>query len=349
MFQTPFMRPTRSPREVFDWAVGQAEVCDRLGFTEYWIGEHATMSYESIPNPELVIAAAARGTDNIVLAPGAHLPAYHHPGTLALQVSWLTHVTQGRYILGVGAGAYPSDGAVRGLKDLSNNHKMMIESIDIMQRIWQGKPFHYEGAFWKAGFPEAVDGHEWRDPRPYGGKVRLAMAGLSPNSPTLAYAGKNNYLPLSVYAGEAAIANHWETYEAAAKEAGHAVDRSDLRVVRDVVVADSDAEAKKLAVEGGMGQAWLNYLLPVYKQFGLLQKMLPGHDLNDVDVDTLAEHVWIVGSPDTVTEKLASIQERTGGWGTTLVYGHDYTENPGPWNHSLELLTTEVAPKLQDA
>lgn len=48
MFQTPFMRPTRSPREVFDWAVDQAEACDRAGFTEYWIGEHATMTYESI-------------------------------------------------------------------------------------------------------------------------------------------------------------------------------------------------------------------------------------------------------------------------------------------------------------
>ncbi|MGH3952137.1 MAG: LLM class flavin-dependent oxidoreductase, partial [Pseudonocardiaceae bacterium] len=100
MFQTPFMRPSRSPREVFDWAVEQAVECDRVGFTEYWIGEHATMTYESIPNPELIIAAAARGTESIKLCPGAHLPAYHHPASLAVQVSWLTQVTQGRYILG---------------------------------------------------------------------------------------------------------------------------------------------------------------------------------------------------------------------------------------------------------
>ncbi|MFD4195092.1 LLM class flavin-dependent oxidoreductase [Amycolatopsis thermoflava] len=349
MFQTPFMRPTRSPREVFDWAVTQAEECDRAGFTEYWIGEHATMTYESIPNPELVIAAAARGTDNIKLCPGAHLLPYHHPGTLAVQVSWLTHVTRGRYILGIGAGAYPSDAAIRGLSDLSENHRMTIEALEIMQRVWKAEPFHFEGEYWKAGYPEPVDGHEWRDIRPYGGKVDIAMAGLSPNSPTLQFAGRNGYLPLSVYAGEAAISNHWETYEKAATEAGLTVDRSDLHVVRDVLVAETDSEARRLAVEGGMGQAWLNYLLPVYKQFGLLQAMLPDHDVNEVDVDTLLDHVWIVGSPDTVAEKLAAIRERTGGWGTTMVYGHDYTENPEPWNRSLELLTSEVAPKLQEA
>ncbi|GAB3347601.1 LLM class flavin-dependent oxidoreductase [Amycolatopsis echigonensis] len=349
MFQTPFMRPARSPREVFDWAVTQAEECDRAGFTEYWIGEHATMTYESIPNPELVIAAAARGTENIKLCPGAHLLPYHHPGTLAVQVSWLTHVTQGRYILGIGAGAYPSDGAIRGLKDLSENHRMTVEALDIMQRVWKAEPFHFEGEYWKAGYPERADGHEWRDIRPFGGKVDIAMAGLSPNSPTLKFAGRNGYLSLSVYAGEAAITNHWETYENAAREAGLSADRSDLHVVRDVLVADTDAEARKLAVEGGLGQAWLNYLLPVYKRFGLLQAMLPDHDVNDVDVDTLLDHVWIVGSPDTVADKLGAICDRTGGWGTTMVYGHDYTENPEPWNRSLELLTSEVAPKLQEA
>lgn len=349
MFQTPFMRPTRSPREVFDWAVEQAEACDAAGFTEYWIGEHATMTYESIPNPELIIAAAARSTNSIKLCPGAHLLPYHHPGTLATQVSWMTHVTQGRYILGIGAGAYPTDAAVRGFKDLSENHKMMLESLEIMQKIWAGEPFHQDGQYWSAGLPESTPDHPLRDPRPYGGKVEIGMAGLSPNSPTLSFAGKNGYIPLSVYAGEDAIANHWNTYSSAAEEAGHAADRKDFRVVRDVLVAETDEEAKRLAVEGGMGEAWRNYLLPVYKQFGLLQAMLPDMDVNDVDMDVLADKVWIVGSPETVAEKMQAVLDRTGGWGTTLIYGHDYSDDPKPWNQSIELLTSEVAPRLKQA
>jgi alkanesulfonate monooxygenase SsuD/methylene tetrahydromethanopterin reductase-like flavin-dependent oxidoreductase (luciferase family) len=347
MFQTPFMRPTRSPREVFDWAVDQAITCDQAGFTEYWIGEHATMTYESIPNPELVISACARETEKLVLAPGAHLLPYHNPGSLAVQVSWMTHLLQGRYILGVGAGAYPSDATIRGMKDLTANHRMVIESLELMHKVWANEPFIEEGEFFSAGVPEEMPGHPWRDLTPYGGKVDIAMAGLSPNSPSLTFAGNKGWIPLSVYAGEAAIANHWQTYSAAASSAGHAVDRSILRVVRDIIVADTDQEALDLAVNGGVGDAWRNYLMPVYKQFGLLEAMLPGMDMADVDIDTLAEKVWIVGSPDTVAEKLAGVLERTGGWGTTLVYSHDYSDAPEAWNHSLQLLTSEVAPKLE--
>lgn len=346
MFQTPFIHPSRTPRQVFDWAVEQAEYCDHIGFTEYWIGEHGVMGWESIPNPELIIAAAARTTQNIKLCPGAHLPPYHHPATLAAQVSFLSHVTEGRYILGVGAGGYPADAQLRGMKDLSKNRAMLAEAMQIMEKVWESKPFHFEGEFWSAGYPENDEYHEYRDLTPYGGKVDIAMAGLSPNSSTLAYAGKQGYLALSVYAGEESIRNHWETYQKASEEAGRTVHRKDFRVVRDIFVAETDAEAKRLAIEGGMGKAWMEYLLPVYKQIGLLKALLPGMEPSDVDIDTVAEKVWIVGSPDTVAEKLADVYEKTGGWGTTLLYNHDYIDDPEPWNQSLELLVKEVGPKI---
>ncbi len=38
---------------------------DELGFDEFWIGEHHTMAYETIPMPEMFIAAAMRETENI--------------------------------------------------------------------------------------------------------------------------------------------------------------------------------------------------------------------------------------------------------------------------------------------
>jgi alkanesulfonate monooxygenase SsuD/methylene tetrahydromethanopterin reductase-like flavin-dependent oxidoreductase (luciferase family) len=98
-----------------------------------------------------------------------------------------------------------------------------------------------------------------------------------------------------------------------------------------------------------MGFVWSTYLLPIYKQIGLLNKMLPGREVSDVDIDTLADEVWIVGSPDTVAEKLAASAERAGGWGTTLVYGHDYGDDPKPYFNSMELLTKEVAPRLAGA
>jgi hypothetical protein len=35
-----------------------------------------------------------------------------------------------------------------------------------------------------------------------------------------------------------------------------------------------------------------------------------------------------------------------GGWGTTLIYGHDFIDDPAPWKLCMELLAREVAPRL---
>ncbi|TCK22041.1 LLM class flavin-dependent oxidoreductase [Pseudonocardia endophytica] len=349
VFHTPFMPPTRSAKEVFTWAVDRATVADQAGCSEFWIGEHATQSWESIPNPELVIAAAALNTENITLAPGAHLLPYHNPASLAIQIAWLTQILEGRYILGVGAGAYPADGALRGLDDLSANHKMVVESIEIMQKIWAGEPFKHEGTYFTAGFPQEDPSHPFRNMLPHDGKVRMGLTGLSQNSPSIRFAGAHGYLPLSVYAGNTFLKTHWSVYSEAAEQNGHKADRDDHHVVRDVFVADTDAEAKKLAKEGGMGKAWAEYLLPVYKQFGIADGLAEGTgvDAADIDLDFLAEHVWICGSPDTVVEKFQAFQEASGGFGTIMTYDYDYLDDPAPFNESTRLLAQEVAPRVK--
>jgi alkanesulfonate monooxygenase SsuD/methylene tetrahydromethanopterin reductase-like flavin-dependent oxidoreductase (luciferase family) len=361
MFQTPLQPPERSPRQVFDWAVEQAIAADQAGFTEYWVGEHATLNWESIPNPELVIAASVRETESIKFAPGAHLPPYYHPASLAVQVAWLSRVLEGRYMLGVGAGAYPSDAALRGMTDLSKNHEMLFEALDIMQMIWSAhEPFHFEGNFWSAGYPdaevvksaekgEAAAHGAWRDLSPYEGKIEIGMTGLSERSPSIRMAGERGFVPMSVFAGNEFMRNHWRDYEAAASAAGRTVDRSIHHVLRDVFVGETDKQARKDAVEGGLGRAWREYLLPTYKRFGILKGMLhdPSIDMDDVDLDYLAEHIWISGSVDTVVEKLNTWQEEVGGFGTLAIYSHDYSANPQPWLQSMNLLSQEVVPRVK--
>jgi hypothetical protein len=38
-----------------------------------------------------------------------------------------------------------------------------------------------------------------------------------------------------------------------------------------------------------------------------------------------------------------------GPFGTLLIYSHDYLDNPEPWEHSMDLLVNQVAPKLSSA
>lgn len=348
VFQTPFMSQSRhAPRQIFDWAVDQAIVADKAGFESYWIGEHALEDWESIPNPELVIAAAARETENIKLAPGAHILPLHSPGPLAIQASWLSHVLEGRYILGIGAGAFPATFAVSGIHDMSNNHQMELEAFQVMEKIWEGKPFDFVGEFFKASLPEEDPSHPYRDVRPFGGKIDVGVTGMSPNSPSIKLAGERGFTPLTVYSGMATLQNHFEIYAEEAEKAGRTPDRGLHHVVRDVFVAETDAEAKKWAIEGGLGDAWGTYVLPRYKHYGLLPSLIEdGTDPDDVDVEWLADNVWFVGSVETVTEKILEFQERSGGFGVLMPYSYDYYDNPGPWNESMNLLGTEVAPAV---
>lgn len=349
MFQTPFLRPERTAKQVFQWALRQAVHADKIGFSEYWIGEHATLNWEGIPSPELVIAAAALQTEQIKFGPLAHLLPYHHPATLAIQTAWLSQILEGRYMLGVANGAYPTDAALRGMTDMSKNHDMMLEAIDIMERIWKGEPFNFEGKYWNAGFPEAPAGKQLRDTRPWGGDIHMAMTGLSSPSPSIGFAGTRGYIPASVYAGNEFLRSHFDIYREKMTEAGRPSDRSMHRVVRDVIVADTDEEARKLAIDGGIALAWHEYIKPTYQRFGVLKSLLhdPSVNPDDVDGEYLAEHVWIVGSVETVKQKLNAWMDDLGGpFGTLLVYSHDYIDNPEPWERSMELLVKEVAPHV---
>ena len=72
-----------------------------------------------------------------------------------------------------------------------------------------------------------------------------------------------------------------------------------------------------------------------------------GMDPEKADLEFLVDHVFVVGSPDTIVDKLNVLFEKCGGWGTLQIESHDYYDNPDPWFHSLNLLSKEVAPRVR--
>lgn len=109
VFMMPSHPPGKDLYESFQWDLEHLAFLDRLGFHEAWIGEHFTTLWEPNPCPDLLIAQALQRTTRIKLCPGAHLLPYHHPVELAYRVAFLDHMAQGRFMLGVGASALPSD------------------------------------------------------------------------------------------------------------------------------------------------------------------------------------------------------------------------------------------------
>ena len=355
----PYMRPGRTARQTFDWGVQSSIACDRIGFTNMLISEHASEVWQNIPNPELIMAAAALQTKRIKFAPMAHILPHQHPTKLAIMVGWLSQILEGRYFLGIGAGAYPPSGYMHGIKngaDTAFLNEMVRESLTIMEKIWKREPFFHEGKFWNAGYPEEAksddpddEQHKLANFAPWNGAFpEIAVAGFSANSPSMKLAGERNFKPISIYSGLDALKQHWDIYSEASIKAGHIPDRARHAVTQTVFVADTDKEAKRLVMEGPIGYCFNRYLIPIFRRFGMMNGFAKdaGIDPDKADLEFMVDHVFVVGSPDTVVEKLNTLFAKCGGWGTMQVESHDYYDDPSSWFYSLELIAKEVAPRI---
>lgn len=351
-FVMPSHPPERSLIDGYRWDLEQLQLLDRLGFREAWIGEHYTARWEPNPAPDLLIAQALMRTEQIVLAPGAHLLPYHHPVELAHRVAFLDHIAQGRYMLGVGIGALPSDQLLFGVDAASGeNRRMTAEALEIMLQIWQGGPRDYRGEFWSMGSPETdfdfLGYHlePFQKPHP-----PIGIAGLSPGSETLKLAGERGFLPLSISLNPAHTASHWASVREGAARSGRVPDRREWRLTREVYVAETDARARELARDGAMGRCWREYLLPFYLGNGMGPhfKTDPAMPDSEITVDFLIDNAWFVGSPETVTAKIEKLQADTGGFGGMLVMMYDFSSEQADWERSLRLLVDEVMPSFPE-
>lgn len=348
LFEIPFRLPETSVSDGFKWDMQVVQWAEEFGLAEVWFGEHTTMRWEMCSAPELYIAAAAVETDRIRLATGASVLPNHHPVALAHRLMQLDHQTEGRLTVGVGAGAFPSDSKIHGS---DRPHERMLEALDIIKKIWAGEgPLVFKGEFYNFEIPaydEFLQGPHWKpyqSPHP-----PLAMAGLSPASSTLYKAGAGGYMPMSFNVATDYLAGHWYRYVEGAEAAGHVPDRNDWRVNHNVFVADTDEEALDLAVNGAMGRTYREWMLPSYKASGMLKIMAPEFDNpDDITIEWLARNRWLVGSPDTVVAKLQNDIDASGGFGCLLPMVFEYTENPEAYRRHLELLGTEVLPRIQD-
>jgi alkanesulfonate monooxygenase SsuD/methylene tetrahydromethanopterin reductase-like flavin-dependent oxidoreductase (luciferase family) len=357
IFMTPYNPPSRTPRQVFDWAVDIARIADDAGYVDFMIGEHYTLGWENIPMPEAIIAACAQTTKRIRFAPMAHLLPYHDPATLAIRIGWLSQVMEGRYFLGVAPGGHQTDAVLHGFDDLSPLPPMQLEALALMERVWEREPFVEKGKYFQAGFPGPDTMPEYwvdiADNNPFGGRenLEIAVTGLSMNSKSMEFAGSRDYSPISFFGGTPQMKAHWDTWAAANEKAGFAPDRRRYRVCRDVFIADTDAEARRLVRQTGMMKTWEKYLKEIYVKFRLFDGIIAdsGVDIapENIDEDFLVEHVILCGSPQTVIEKLERLADACGGWGQIVANQHDSIDDPRPWEESLRLLATEVCPKVK--
>lgn len=158
------------PRRLLDF-IRRAE---DYGFDSFWAGDH--MVFASKPRAFDVlstIGAAGVITEKIFMGSISDAHKFH-PAVLSQRLATLDHLTNGRFILGLGIGeAMNLDPyGIKWDKPLSR----MVESIKILRKLWESEePFDFDGEFFQ--FKKA-----FLDGRPTKGKVPIYIAAHRPRS-----------------------------------------------------------------------------------------------------------------------------------------------------------------------
>jgi alkanesulfonate monooxygenase SsuD/methylene tetrahydromethanopterin reductase-like flavin-dependent oxidoreductase (luciferase family) len=350
IFIMPFHDPAKPPSQCYDEDLELIVRAEELGFTEFWIGEHHTMKYENIVMPEIFIGRALGATKTIRMGPAPVCMQQHHPAHVACRLAFLDHLSKGRLNLCFGAGSVTADQELYGV-DPKNAAEMVDEAIAAVLTFWSSDPpYHFEGAYWKIHLDKNVDAETGIGyiPKPYQKPhPPIAVPGTSRNSPSMKTAGRRGFQPFGhcLIPGNV-LADCWNTYEAAALEAGRQPDRFDWKVARAIFLADTTGEAQQRVGTNSLGHCfeYIGRLLDK-GQGRRLYKRDPAMSDADCNLDYLMTEQIIAGDVDEVLRRLLELIEETGPFGTLILMGYDW-DDKASWLHSLELFSKELMPAL---
>ncbi|MDH5238423.1 MAG: LLM class F420-dependent oxidoreductase [Acidimicrobiia bacterium] len=102
--------------------------------------------YYRSPDPYVALAAAAAVTERIRLGTGIALVIQHDPIALAKTIASVDHISNGRFVLGIGYGWNREEMENHGI-DFSQRRPMVREWILAMQRLWADEEAEFHGAF----------------------------------------------------------------------------------------------------------------------------------------------------------------------------------------------------------
>jgi alkanesulfonate monooxygenase SsuD/methylene tetrahydromethanopterin reductase-like flavin-dependent oxidoreductase (luciferase family) len=123
-------------------------LADQLGYTEAYVGEHATDRAENITSCAVFIASLIDATRTIKLGTGTINMPNAHPAATASQIAMLDHMLDGRFIFGISPGGLLSDAEAFGNLEADRN-AMFLEAINAVLKIWQSDPpYNIEGKYW---------------------------------------------------------------------------------------------------------------------------------------------------------------------------------------------------------
>jgi alkanesulfonate monooxygenase SsuD/methylene tetrahydromethanopterin reductase-like flavin-dependent oxidoreductase (luciferase family) len=350
MFVMPIHDPNKPLAQCIDEDLELAVLCEELGFDDFWVGEHHSSSVENIVMPEIFLAKVLGLTQRMRVGPAPVCLQYHHPVHVAGRLAFLDHLSHGRLNVCFGPGAIPTDMEVFGAQP-SETSARVSEAIDMILKLWEGKvPIDIQGRFWNVTMkehlhPEFGVGHlhkPFQLPHP-----PIYVPSISRNSPGLTRAAERGFQFISHHMLHAdVLKEQWRWYSQAAANAGRTATPADWAVARNVLVAYSTSEARRLARGNSLG-ACIQYILDLTRATAPKGVSMWKRDEQQTDADCSLDYflddVVLAGDPAEVTRGLLKLRADIGPFGTLVLTAHDWDDRDR-WIRSLRLFAREVIP-----
>jgi alkanesulfonate monooxygenase SsuD/methylene tetrahydromethanopterin reductase-like flavin-dependent oxidoreductase (luciferase family) len=274
------------------------ELADRTGFYSYHLAEHHNTPLCMAPAPSVFLGSLAQRTTQLRFGPCVYLLPLYHPLRLAEEVCMLDHLSGGRLELGIGRGISPIELAFHGI-DAAESRARFQETLDILLLALRQEHVSFNGQFHRLD-NVPIEMHPIQQPHP---PIWYPTSGLE-RVPWVAERGYNTVLIGSSERLRPVINRYWDVFSAY-----HSADdaRPKVGVQRTIFLADSEAEAKRLAA-------------PAFRQHYLsLIKLWQEHNMptaaeaftGDLDEEIAADKAYI-GTPSTVRDQVARFFERSG-------------------------------------
>jgi alkanesulfonate monooxygenase SsuD/methylene tetrahydromethanopterin reductase-like flavin-dependent oxidoreductase (luciferase family) len=323
-------RSRASLADYYEERLKLAELFDRAGFFSYHVAEHHATPLGMAPSPSVFLAAVAQRTKRLRFGPMIYALPLYHPLRMIEEICMLDQMSGGRLDAGFGRGASPIELSLYGCDPAASREiydealAIVIQGLTEKTVSFKGKHFNYDSVPMELAPVQKPHPPLWYGVHANDSAARSAKQGL-------------NVISLD---GVAATRGFSDSYRAAWKESGRTGPLPKFGLGRFVVVADTDAEALRLAERAY--PMWHDSFHHLFKVYG----RMPSHPRPPTYAEIVADGRGIAGSPATVTAAIGKQMADAGAdyFVGQFVFG-DLTL--AETEHSIKLFARDIMPALR--